>query len=337
VHPRAYIKVLAFQEGTMPKTKPFQFSETDDLLDIRYDNVFKAVFTRNSRPSRGALSAMLSAFIGRNVKALAITANEPPQDDTGNRCIRFDINCKAQTGELINVEMSMNPSNCEPVRLEYYAGKLFTSQEIKGTGKDYSNLAETYQIAILAKRRFFRDMGIVHTFIYYDPVYKAPLNGKTRIITVELVKAKQCIGKPAAQMPAHEAWAAFLQYLTNGEKREKINEILWEEGGIAMAGKVLVTISRDEAERWRLTSELKYVLDKQSMRVSARREGFKKGMKEGRKSGLAEGQSQGLADGLVQGKQERTYEIARNLKAGGMLPGDIARFTGLSLEEIANI
>jgi predicted transposase/invertase (TIGR01784 family) len=324
----------------MPKTKPFQFSETDDLLDIRYDNVFKAVFTRNSRPSRGALSAMLSAFIGRAVKALTITANEPPQDDTRNRCIRFDINCKAQTGELVNVEMSMNPDRYEPVRLEYHTGKLFTSQEIKGTGKDYSNLAETYQIAILAKRRFFRDAGIVHTFVYYDPTYEVPLNGKTRIITVELVKAKQCIGKPAAEMPAHEAWAAFLQYLTNGEKRGKINEILLEEGGIAMAGKVLVTISRDEAERWRLNSELKYVLDKQSMRVSARREGFKKGMKEGRKSGLAERPqwlAEGLSQGLVQGEQKKAYEIARNLKAGGMAPGDIVRFTGLSLEEIDTI
>jgi len=33
-----------------------RFSETDDLIDIRYDNVFKAVFTKNTPESQGALS-----------------------------------------------------------------------------------------------------------------------------------------------------------------------------------------------------------------------------------------------------------------------------------------
>jgi len=28
-----------------------KFSETDDLIDIRYDNVFKAVFTKNTPES----------------------------------------------------------------------------------------------------------------------------------------------------------------------------------------------------------------------------------------------------------------------------------------------
>jgi len=31
------------------KASPVQFSDSDDLLDIRYDNIFKAVFTRDPR------------------------------------------------------------------------------------------------------------------------------------------------------------------------------------------------------------------------------------------------------------------------------------------------
>jgi hypothetical protein len=30
--------------------------------------------------------------------------------------------------------MSLNPDPFEPVRLEFYAGKLFTGQDIRGTG-----------------------------------------------------------------------------------------------------------------------------------------------------------------------------------------------------------
>jgi hypothetical protein len=41
--------------------KVLRFELTDDIIDICYDNVFKAVFTRDTPESRGALSALLSA------------------------------------------------------------------------------------------------------------------------------------------------------------------------------------------------------------------------------------------------------------------------------------
>ena len=56
-----------------------RFEENDDLIDIRYDNVFKAVFTRDTPASRGALSRLVSALIGRDVEVVTITANEPPK------------------------------------------------------------------------------------------------------------------------------------------------------------------------------------------------------------------------------------------------------------------
>ncbi|MDR1618389.1 MAG: Rpn family recombination-promoting nuclease/putative transposase, partial [Treponema sp.] len=101
-----------------------RFDETDDLIDICLDNVFKAVFARGTPESQGALSALLSAVTGRNLTVIAITANEPPADNLRDRQIRFDINCKAEAEELVNVEMSLNPDAHEPVRLEFHAGKL---------------------------------------------------------------------------------------------------------------------------------------------------------------------------------------------------------------------
>jgi hypothetical protein len=44
-----------------------QFSEDEDLLDLRYDHVFKAVFARNSQASKFALSDLISALIGGQV------------------------------------------------------------------------------------------------------------------------------------------------------------------------------------------------------------------------------------------------------------------------------
>ncbi|GMO55889.1 MAG: hypothetical protein Ta2A_00940 [Treponemataceae bacterium] len=49
-----------------------------------------------------------------------------------------------------------------------------------------------------------------------------------------------------------------------------------------MASEVLISISRDEVERARLTSEYKYVVDHQSKMVQAKRLGMAEGRAEGR-------------------------------------------------------
>ena len=293
------------------------FEETDDLIDIRYDGVFKAVFTRNTPASQGALSRLISALIRRDVSVTSIIANEPPIDSLRDRQIRFDINCKTENGELVNVEMSLNPAPFEPVRLEFHAAKLFTDQDIRGSGRTYNNLKEAYQITILAKERFFPDEEFYHTFEYYDPVHQVTLNGRSRIITLELSKLDKVVEKPASEMSVQEYWAVYFRYLTDRSKRQKINEIMELEEGIAMASQVLITITKDEVEQARLRSELKYELDTQSRLAYAEQEGLKKGRREGFEKG-----------------QE---EIARNALAKDIPLELIRDITGLDIESIRKI
>jgi predicted transposase YdaD len=138
-------------------------------------------------------------------------------------------------------------------------------------------------------------------------------------------------------MTASELWAVFFRYLTDKARRGKINEILEIDEGIAMASEVLMTISRDEAERARLMSEFKYETDTQSKIGYARKEGRKEGRVEGRKEGRQEGRKEGRQEGRKEGRTERDMEIARNLKADGDSAEYISLITGLSLEEIARL
>jgi predicted transposase/invertase (TIGR01784 family) len=264
-----------------------QFDETDDLVDIRFDNVFKAVFARGTPASNGALSKLISAFIGHEVTVITINTNEPPIDNLQDRQIRFDINCRAENDELVNVEMSLNPDPFEPVRLEFHAGKLFTGQDIRGADKSYNDLKKAYQITLLAKERFFLDEAFFHTFEYYDPVNRVTLNGRSRIITVELSKLGLVVEKPAPEMSLQEQWAVYFRYLHDKGRRNKINEIMEHEEGIAMASEVLMTISKDEEERFRLMSEYKYQLDMQSKLTHAMQKGRQKGRQEGRQEIIA--------------------------------------------------
>jgi predicted transposase/invertase (TIGR01784 family) len=80
-----------------------------------------------------------------------------------------------------------------------------------------------------------------------------------------------------------------------------------------MASEVLMTISKDEAERARLMSEFKFQMDTQSKIGYARREGRQ------------------------EGRQEGQQEIARNLKALGIPVKQIAQGTGLTEAQIQEL
>ena len=101
------------------------------------------------------MAGLLSCLTGRQLSVIRIVANEPPADNLRDRQIRFDINCKAENGELVNVEMTLYSDDFEPVRLEFYAGKLFTGQDIRGKDKTFDDLKSAYQISFLVNKDFF--------------------------------------------------------------------------------------------------------------------------------------------------------------------------------------
>jgi predicted transposase/invertase (TIGR01784 family) len=137
----------------------------------------------------------------------------------------------------------------------------------------------------LNNRIYFKDAGITHNFEYYDQANKAALGGKTRMVTIELDKAKETRGG----MTAAEKWAFILKNSANPNKRKDVNKILVEEEGISMAMESLLSISRDENERARLLTIEKNILDYQSGLSYARKEGLQQGIQQGLQQGLQQG------------------------------------------------
>jgi predicted transposase/invertase (TIGR01784 family) len=319
----------------------FSCMDKGRVLDIRYDPVFKAVFTKDTHESRTALSDLISVLIGKSVSVETIITNEPPIDDIRQRYLRFDVACVSDKGELINVEMSFNPIPSEPVRLEYHAARLFVGQGIHGKDKGYVDLKETYQITILSNSTFFPDKNLTHCFLYYDPKTGVPLGGKTRIITVELVKTKPIAEKPVEEMSNAELWSVFFNYLTDEEKRNKIKGIIDMEEGIAMAAGTLANITQDDIEYARMTTLIKSELDYRSGMAEYRDIGRSEGLVQGRNEGLAEGFANGLTEGLNKGRNEGfaegMTEVARKMKNAGRSSDEIAEFTGLSIDYIGEL
>ncbi|MDR0562740.1 MAG: hypothetical protein LBG73_08640 [Spirochaetaceae bacterium] len=53
------------------------FSPEDRVINPCWDNVFKAVFTKETAVSQGALKGLLSAVLGRAVISVQVITNEP--------------------------------------------------------------------------------------------------------------------------------------------------------------------------------------------------------------------------------------------------------------------
>jgi hypothetical protein len=82
---------------------------------------------------------------------------------------------------------------------------------------------------------------------------------------------------PVALLESRERWALFFRYCIDPERRDLVNEILKAEEGVAMAAEVLLTVSRDLDERFRLEREFRRKLDIQSEMASARHKGLAEG------------------------------------------------------------
>ncbi|MDR1586671.1 MAG: Rpn family recombination-promoting nuclease/putative transposase [Treponema sp.] len=132
-----------------------------------------------------------------------------------------------------------------------------------------------------------------------------------------MAKVEELLKKEPSKLSDGEKWALFFRYVGDIERRGLVNELLRGDEGIAMAGEALFTLSRDEAERARLESDLKYELDLQSSMTDARREG--------------------RAEGLIAGKAEGLAEAARTMKQDGLSPEKIREYTHLSPEEIERL
>jgi predicted transposase/invertase (TIGR01784 family) len=210
--------------------------------------------------------------------------------------------------------MSFHPIDDELYRIEYFASRLFVGQDIQGIDKNYADLKGTYQISILAQRLFFPDKYLTHAFQFYDPQTCVSLDGKIRIITLELEKSVIFIDRSIEEMTATERWAAYFQYLTNETKREKIKEIIDCEEGIAMATNALYQVSAEYEAYALQTSLMKGELDWRSSMKDAKREG--------------------LAEGRMEGRNEASLDIAQKMKNAGRPLSEIMEFTGLPIETI---
>ena len=90
------------------------------------------------------------------------------------------------------------------------------------------------------------------------------------------------------------------------------------------AMKELKNLSGDPGFREIVQARAKEIMDENSFRSAAKRQGRREGFE------------QGIEEGKKQGKKENNKEIAKKLLAKGMTIEEVIEITGLTLEDIEN-
>ena len=90
---------------------------------------------------------------------------------------------------------------------------------------------------------------------------------------------------------------------------------------------------------WDAISTQRTLLDGETRkaRETGYAEGHAKGLAEGRTEGLAEGRTEGRAEGRAEGQTDEKLATAKRMKADGMPVDLIAKYTGLTSDEISKL
>ena len=248
------------------------------------------------------------------MRVVDVTTNEPPVNASGDKQIRYDINCILDDGDKANVEMTLRPTTFEAYKMEYYLARLHTTQEAKGKETGYQNLKQSYQISIFAKANMFKDSHFFHRFVYSDPEHGVDLGGRTALYTVELKKLGEVIKKAVLEMTAMEMWAFFFAYYTDPSKQGILQQIMEHDKEIRMAQKMLSRITpEEEAALYQMS------VDKAIMDRATREYEHKQRLKRIKLRTLRQGRKEGIEQGLEHGRSEGASAVVDLLRKGWTL------------------
>jgi len=135
------------------------------------------------------------------------------------------------------------------------------------------------------------------------------LHNAIQAMFVELTKLNDVLKKPVEEMTDMERFSVFLRYAENTEYRDVVNKVIESKEGLAVAGEVLMSISKDERERAIFRSHRIALTDQESNRITLVRTA----------------------------KREEAMTIARNALEKNMSVEDVMDITGLTRQDVEKL
>ena len=202
-----------------------------------------------------------------------------------------------------------------------------------GTGENYRLIEPVFSLNLINDTRFQPDTEeFYHDYAVLNVAHPERTIDGLRFVFVELPKFQP---KSIAEKKMAVLWLRFLTEI--GENTEEAPAELLENELTRKALSIVEKSAMSEAQLYAYEKFMMSIVDERVILEGFYKEGMEKGMAQGMEKGMAQGMEKGMAQGMAQGKDEANRENACRMKADGMAVDLIAKYTGLSAEEIENL
>ena len=296
------------------------------LLNPRLDPNFKAIFTQETKGSYKALQSFLSSILGRKIKDVSLTANEPTVDMEDQMQMSFDVSVIFDNGEKASIEMQGRSQDYSyETRCEIQVARLLNNNAKKSENWQSEKV---YQISVLNFHLPEHDKKEITWYNMRDETGQV-LSGHLNVIFIDLLVIKKLIGKPVKELTALQKWGLYLSYADDERYTDYIKQLTSSEEGIMEADLIIGKMSEDDANWFRQNSIDIARRDRNTIIHNAEKRGLEKGLKKGMQQGMQQGMQKGL--------QQALQQTAENMLKKHYSISEITELTGLSLEEVKKI
>ena len=288
-------------------------------LDPRIDLTFKKVFGENEDLLMSLLNALLPLPEGDEIEHIEYLPTELVPETPLKKDTIVDVRCRDNRGRLFLVEMQMIWTPAFMQRVLFNASKAYVRQSDKGG--HYEDLQPVYSLN-LVNDIFMPDMPDVHYHLYkmvHDADSKKVIEG-LQLIFVELPKFKP------TTLTEKRMYVLWLRFLTEiNESTVNAPKELAEQPQISKAMSIVEKSAYTDEQLDGYDRYRDIIWRERTLVSESHREGFE------------EGKAEGVVEGIEKGEMAKAKSIARSLKQMDMPDADIAKATGLSADEIANL
>lgn len=294
-------------------------------LNPRADLTFKKVFADHKDLMISFLNALLPLPDDGQVTDIEYLPFElipsmPLKKDT-----IVDVRCEDQQKRQFIVEMQMIWTADFFKRVLFNSSKAYVKQLKKG--EDYEDLQPVYSLNLINEAflndtdEWYHDYGLVE-FNFPDHVIE-----DMHVIFIELPKFKPHSYQDKKMM------VLWLRFLTEIDEDTKVApKELMENPETRKALDIVEESAYSDAQMAYYDHFWDMVSVERTLHSSVRREREK-----GKAEGLAQGKAEGLAQGKAEGARNKAIASAKAMKADGMPASLIAKYTGLSEEQISDL
>ena len=299
-----------------------------DRTYISFDWALKRLL--RDKANFDVLEGFLSTLLNTDIKIHRLLESEGNKDRDDSKMNRVDILAENTAGEMLLIEVQGESEYAYFQRILFGASKLVT--EYIDSGTNYDNVKKVYSINIV-----YFDLGQGKDFVYH---------GKTDFVGIHEHDVLQLSTFQRQQFGVDEVYQLYPEYyilkVNDFNHWSKVPLEQWiyflstsdipedaDAPGLKAAREKLLfsQMNREEQAAYRRYLDNRVILADQIFTAKG----------EGRLEGRAEGREEGLKEGREEGQQSEKLRAARKMKDDGMSVDLIAKYTGLTIEQIENL